>query len=393
MQFLAKHYEKIILAFLLFLFAVSMIYLVGIISSAAELKMEQLEIKPREADWKQINNIDFKGEDFVFGALFMRNTIWHKSVSRQAEPVFSDLVVMAPCMRCPHCGGFIPTYYVYLEDEKKRECPLCKAQLPIPDNIEKIDPDSLIGADLIPLDVKLKYGIDPKDPRAVHYDLDGDGFSNLFEYQQNTALDNARNHPPMYMRLYMSELRQSDLDPMLMKVSASGASKENWDIQVNVDRGGNTKTRFLVMGDNIQLEPKRSYKIVDVISDIKTVKEGNVEVQRDESKIVCESNDDKKLRVTMTVGKVAYSPLPKAFLKDIADDNVIMVDVDDKFRIGNSKTGVTEYTVKSIDADKHEAEVVSRRHKGVIGKEPMYRLIKQVVESSDGSTEGIPSNN
>lgn len=386
MQFLVKHYEKIVLAFLLFLFAISMIYLVGIISSAAELKMEQLEIKPREADWKQINNIDFKSEDFIFSSVFMRNTIWNKSVSRQSEPVFSDLVLMAASMRCPHCERFIPNHY--LADHK---CPLCQGELPTPDNAVIVDSGEMSDSDLIPLDVKIKYGIDPKDPRAVHYDLDGDGFSNLFEYQQNSALDNPRNHPPMYMRLYMTALRQIELDPMLMKVSASGTNKENWDIQINVERSsGNAKTRFLVLGDNIQLESKRNYKIIDVISDIKTVKEGNVEVQRDESKIVCESNDDQKLKVTMTVGKVAYSPLPKAFLKDISTDKEITVDTGDKFRVGTRLTGVTEYTVKSIDADKKEVEVQARRHNGVITNKPLYRLLKPLAESRDGA-EDVPN--
>ncbi len=396
MQFLAKHYEKIILAVLLLLFGFSMIYLVVIISSADELKAERLLIKPRKADWKDMHNIDFKSDDFVFNKVFLRNSEWVPSVVRDkdkdreidkklkkklpnATPYFSDLLVMAPISRCPHCSRFVPRQRYFREYE---QCPFCEETLLDPGEIIKVKgpegpetPGDMDGDGIPDVDEE-KWGLNPRDPSDAADDLDDDGFSNLMEYKEGTDLKNAASHPDMYKRLYLNAIREVELDPVLMKVTVNGEKKEMWDIQINTD--GGTKTKFMALGDSINLEPKRRYKIVDVIYDVKMIQDGNVEVQRDESKIVCESDDEAKLRVTMQVGKVAFSPLKKAFLKDIATEREFGVDVGDKFRVGNRATRITEYTVRKIDIEKKEVEVSTRIQgkvvTGVIGHEALFKL-------------------
>jgi len=221
-----------------------------------------------------------------------------------------------------------------------------------------------------------KWGLNPRDPSDADDDMDGDGFSNLFEYKEGTDLKDPKSHPAMYKRLYISNIRPSELDPVLMKVSAVGEDKSKWDIQVNTN--GGTRTRFLLLGDTINLEPRRPYRIVDVVSDVKTIKDGNFEVQRDESKIVCVSDDKDKLTVTMQVGKPTYSPLPKAFLTDIANGKEFGVEIGDRFRVGNQLTGITEYTVRGIDINKKEVTVTaSRGRRGVITTEQLFKLSKK----------------
>ncbi len=390
MQFLAKHYEKIILACLLFLFGLSMIYLVVIISSADELKKEDLEIKPRKADWKDMYNIDFKTEDFNFDVAFMRNTQWDEAKSRDNQPFFSDMLIMAPVARCPHCQKFTPLYYF----NEVNKCPFCNAELPKPPPPLPPPPPPPPGdmdADGIPDVDEEKLGLNPRDPSDADDDMDGDGFSNLFEFKEGTDLKNPRSRPLLYKRLYISGIRPFELDPVLMKVTAVGEDKNKWDIQINTN--GGTRTRFLMLGDSINLESKRRYRIVDVIYDVKMIKDGNVEVQRDESKIVCESEDSDKLRVTMQVGKVAYSPLPKAFLTDIATEKEFGVEMNERFRIGNQLTGVEEYTVRNIDMDKKDVTVIaSRNRKGVIGDKPLFKLNKKQSEldGNNPAMQGIP---
>lgn len=390
MQFLSKHYEKIILACLLFLFGLSMIYLVVIISSADELKKEDLEIKPRKADWKDMHNIDFKNEDFTLGVVFMRNTQWHEARSRDNLPFFSDMLIMAPTARCPHCQKFTPLYYF----NEVNKCPFCQGALPTPPPPPPPPlppPPGDMDADGIPDVDEEKWGLNPRDPSDAHDDLDNDGFSNLFEYKEGTDLKDPKSHPPMYKRLYISNIRPFELDPILMKVTAAGDDKSKWDIQVNTN--GGTRTRFMILGDSINLEPKRRYRIVDVIYDVKMIKDGNVEVQRDESRIVCESDDSDKLSVTMQVGKVAYSPQPKAFLTDIATEKEFGVEVGDRFRVGNQLTGVTEYTVRSIDITKKEVTVsASRGRTGVITETQLFKLNRKRTEpgADNPALQGIP---
>ncbi len=416
MQFLAKHYEKIILAVLLLLFGFSMIYLVVIISSADELKAERLQIKPRKADWKDMHDVDFKNDDFVFDKVFLRNSEWLTSTIRDkdmdkeidkeltkklenATPVFSDLLIMAATSRCPHCSRFVPRQRYFREFE---QCPFCKEKLPDPGEIppdngpEEPPTPGDMDSDGIPDVDEEKWGLNPRDPSDAADDMDDDGFSNLIEYKEGTDLKNPQSHPDMYKRLYLSAVREVELDPVLMKVTVNGEKKEMWDIQINTD--GGTKTKFMALGDSINLEPKRRYKIVDVVYDVKMIQDGNVEVQRDESKIVCESDDEAKLRVTMQVGKVAFSPLKKAFLKDIGTDREFGVDVGDKFRVGNRATRITEYTVRKIDIEAKNVEVSFRRDgkvaTGIIGHEPLFKLNRKkepgMGMGEDPALQGIP---
>lgn len=368
MQFLKKHYEKMILALLLLLFIFSMIYLINIIASAAELKAESFKIKSRQADWE---SVDFAKDEFKLANIFTKDMQWNKAKSRSDSALFSDLLLMFQCSRCPHCEKFIPLAY-FNEDKKCKLCqnelrPVVLVEKPVIKDINDIDGDG------IPNDVEEKLGMNPNDPGDSHDDMDGDGFSNLFEYKKGTRLNDPKDHPPMYTRLFMSALKVVELDAMLMKVSAAGDKKANWDIQVNIG----DKTRFLLLGDTVALEKGRSYKIIDVISDVKKVMDGSVEVQRDESKIVCQSVDG-KYTITMEVGKRAKSPLPKAFLADIADDKEYSVDIGDKISIGGPLTGTVEYKIQEIDMDKWQVKVLETANRraapGIIGKEPLFKL-------------------
>lgn len=387
MQFLQKHYEKLILALLLLVFIFSMIYLINIIASAAQLKAESFKIKQRQADWE---SIDFSKDEFKTANIFLKGTQWSSAKSRGNQTLFSDLVLMFPCSRCPHCEKFIPL--VYFNENKK--CELCQNELRPVVVIEKPEIKDVndIDGDGIPNDIEEKLGMNPNDPGDSHDDMDGDGFSNLFEYQQGTRLNDPKSHPPMYTRLFMSDLKVVELDAMLMKVSAAGDKKENWDIQVNIG----DKTRFLLLGDTVNLEKGRSYKIIDVIYDVKKVMDGNVEVQRDESRIVCQSVDG-KYTITMEAGKRAKSPLPKAFLTDIADDKEYNVDIGDKISIGDSLSGIVEYKIEEIDMNKWQVKVLETKNRraapAIIGREPLFKLneTSKLYNRNKTTADTIPS--
>ncbi len=80
------------------------------------------------------------------------------------------------------CGNPIP--------QGAETCPFCGAKQP---TFVKIDLDT--DHDGLPNDWEKKYGLNPKDPTDAGKDKDGDGFTNMEEFQANTDPTDANAHP------------------------------------------------------------------------------------------------------------------------------------------------------------------------------------------------------
>ena len=360
MQFLKRHYEKIILAVLLLLFIGSLVYLIQIMDSTNDVTKADLNIPTRAPDYEET---DFSKEAFATERIFMKDTQWNVSVARDsADKSFTDLINPFECARCPHCGRIVP-----LRDfkEEPHKCPVCNGELkpPIIKVPPKLDGGRVTAEDSdgdgIPDLVEEKLGLNPKELEDGSLDMDGDGFSNAFEYKffgsaaGSSAISNPKIHPPLYMRLHVVALRKALLDVILKKVVPAGAKGDEFDIQLAIDNGA--KTLFKVLNDKVTLD-KKPYEIVKVIPKFTKLQQGSVIVEKDESRIVLNSVDG-KYTLEMKVGEPVYSPNPKAIVRDEGIDEELALDENDIVPMGTEKTGVTRYKVTKIDIEKEKVEL------------------------------------
>ena len=360
MQFLKRHYEKIILSALLLLFIASLIYLIQIINSTNDVTKADLNIPTRAPDYEET---DFSKEAFTTQNIFMKDTQWKVSEARDpANKSFTDLTDPFDCARCPHCGRIVP-----LRDfkEEPHKCPVCNGELktppaggakPIPrGNVTADDSDG----DGIPDLIEEKLALNPKDPEDGAQDMDADGFSNAFEYKffgsatGASAINNPKIHPPMYMRLHVVALRKALLDVILKKVVPAGTKGDEFDIQLAIDNGA--KTLFKVLNDKVTLD-KKPYEIVKVMPKFTKLQQGSVIIEKDESRIVLNSVDG-RYTLEMKVGEPVYSPNPKAIVRDEGIDEELALDENDIVPMGTDKTGTTRYKVTKIDIEKEKVEL------------------------------------
>ena len=359
MQFLKRHYEKIILAALLLLFIGSLVYLIQIMDSTNDVTKADLNIPTRAPDYEET---DFSKEAFATERIFMKDTQWNVSAARDpADKSFTDLINPFECARCPHCGRIVP-----LRDfkEEPHKCPVCSGELKPPTirtAATTINPpkEGDANGNGIPDIIEEKLGWDPKDPESGMSDTAGDGFSGVFKYKYfgsasgAAAIMNPRMHPPMYMRLHVVALRKTLLDVILKKVVPAGTKGDEFDVQMAVDNGA--KTLFKALNDKVTLD-KRSYEIAKVMPKFTKLQQGSVIVEKDESRILLNSVDG-KYTLEMKVGDPVYSPNPKAIVKDDGIDEELILDENDTFQMGTDKTGITRYKVTKIDIDKEKVEL------------------------------------
>ncbi len=392
MQFLKRHYEKIILAALLVLFILSLIYLIQIFETTNNVTKAELNIPTREPDYQPIN---FKAPEFLQEAIFVDGTIWKDYGPRGQDcKVYTDFLIPFKIARCPHCGRLVPEYNFINAPNK---CPICSGNLPVPqrrtsttvsggarmvNGMMDSDGDGIPDAD------EEKYGMNPKDPEDGEEDMDKDGFPNSFEYKMKTMLDNAKSHPPYFMRLTLDSLRKTLLDVTLKKVIQQG---DQYDIQLNLENGA--KTKFFTLNEKAKLEKNREYEITKISPKFIKSKQGNVVIEKDESQVTFTSLPDGKYTIEMKTGEPVYSPNPRAFVFDEGNGDVLELDEGDTFKIGSERAGYSFYKVNKIDIENENVEIIDPKTKKKISditkKAKMPQTKRRV--SKDGQPGAPPT--
>lgn len=351
MNFLKKNYEKVILLALFIIFALLLIHLYSIVQATSEVKDSDLQIPTREPDYKVA---DVKSDDFNFSVLFERNTVWTKAYPRDSKTNkdFSDLLEVFKISRCGHCQYLIPRRIM----EESGACPNCKKTLLPPKKEQtgaqlaaRLDSDE----DGIPNVNELEYDLNPYDAHDALDDLDEDGFVNVYEFQHKTDLKDPKSHPSMYTGLYISSIERQPLKVKLLGVSAlEGRAKELWDIQIliqeQVIRRKKVKESkaYLAIGGTLRLD-SGTYTVDDIIGQqVEKMVEGKLQKVMDYHVII---KDRKNRKITMKVDEITYDPEDKAIFKDVWSDKVYEGKVGGRIRMGSSKIGVSNYTVKAID--------------------------------------------
>ncbi len=378
MEFLKRHYEKLILLFLLVAFIISMIHVLRIIQQTREVTEASLQIPTREADYEPQ---DPGSESFDIAGKFESTGLkWAASVPREQGNAehFSDLVIPFAMARCPHCSKIVPRSYFKggseankgrKEDAKEippGKCPLCDEELVQPPEkigpIWKITAEDSDGDGMSDVD-EAKYGFDKNNPFDGCMDKDGDGFSNVYEIRMGTNPTDPRSRPPLWYRLKLSALRRVELPITFRALNANNSDdKQKWDIQLNTkDDRGRERTQIEMLGSIITLD-KKEYRIYDILrkqTEIPGQTKDGTKLIRDESVIYLEQCDGNgKDKLEMQVGQKVYSSNLKAILIDTGmRDKRYICDIGETFTMGSRAIGMTRYRLKSIDPKQLTAQL------------------------------------
>ena len=387
MEFVKKHYEKILLIVLLLAFFGSMYYVFSIIQQTAAIKPSDLAIPTRDPD-QVVEKADapkFKTAKVVSDS----SLVWKPSVARSGEyqNMYSDLVVPAEISQCPfeNCLKMIPVGRM-----NGSTCYFCGATLPKPpprkvSRFHKTEDDK--DGDGIPDYEEEKFRLDSQDPDDALYDADMDGFSNLFEIHEGYNPLSPRNRPPLWFRLALKDLGRQKL-PLIFKAVNTNNSDEQrrWDIQINFLNENNpedTRSEVTSLGGILNIE-NRQYEIksIELRQTKLPGKEGESERLKDESIIHLEELGGKD-KLTMQVNKDVFSSDVKAVFIDHGDldkdgkGKEYVIALNEKFTIGNKRTRKENYILKIIDQKKKTVLLVDAKSDAIPEKEEDQMWISQ----------------
>lgn len=387
MEFIKKHYEKLLLAGLLVLFIGAMFYLVGIVRDTGSISWEDLKIPTRAKDFdekKETENVRTLNEN-LYG---FKSWTGSKPRAGKYPHLYSDLVVTFGAARCGHedCGKIIPLHYF---GNKKEGCPWCGKKLEAPPKqavffgVKTADDPDGCG---IPHNIKRQFGLPEDDPNNVRYDLDKDGFSNLYEHRQNTAMNQPKSHPPFWHRLVVEKIERVKLPLQLKAVMAPHPTdKTRWDVQINlIDKD---RTELTMLNERITIDGT-DYTVKDIVRDLSEKDASGNPIDKSYIDVV----SDNGVRIRMQIGKDVYTPDPKACLKDLGTGKLFTLSVGQEFRMGTRSTGFDKYIVRKIDQVKNLVYLQDnyRADQGKMVPEPITRRGK--IREEERISEQAQSN-
>jgi hypothetical protein len=402
LDFLKKHYEKLILAFFLLVFVFLLFYLIDLSKSTHTITKQDLQIPTREPNYRKN---DFSHKKYQTNYIFTQNCTWDKSTARSdKDKIYTDLLIPFKCARCPFGNKVIPRYYFLGPIDHPRNCPLCGKALPRPpaggviEIADEMDRDN----DGIPNNDEIRLGLDPENPDDALYDPDNDGFPNIYEYQKKKKIKKSGSHPPFYERLHLIEFRETKLPFQLKLVNTNGKEDpKDWDIQINETIKGRIRTRFKYLGSRMTLD-KTSYEITKIDAKHEKKRSGGTIIKEDKSKIYLKSEDG-KYTITMQVGKDVYSPKPKAIIEDLATGKMYHVGAKDAIVMPNKtkpsfyksgkprKRKTTKYKVFKVDREKKQVIIEDKKLKKYIIT--AKALMPRIKQKEQGNTRGNPNIN
>lgn len=354
MEFLKRHYEKLILLALSVISLLAVLYMTSVLRDTKEVTDRDLKIPTRSPDYKTLdselakykaeksaeergNYSDavklYAGSDKYKADELIRQTPlkWPASSYRSdaGRGHFSDLVSVFKMARCPHCNRVIP--FSYFSDSK---CPCCGGELKKPSGRPRrllVFQEGDSDGDGINDDDERRFGLDPNDPGDALLDADNDGFSNLFEVQSNTEPRNSNSCPPLWYRLRFRGMDRIELPIRLTSVDTGGKSDpKNWDALIKLQRR-NARGRLISSDDSYRIGDElnfdgRNYRVADMKQERRVEKtEGGLEKNIDSYVVTLREvrpegapSDGKPLdELKLVLGQPTYSPDRRVLLEDI----------------------------------------------------------------------------
>ena len=444
MDFIKKHYEKVILLGLFVIFIGLMFLVQSVISSTREVKDKDLALPARRPDYV---NEDAGDKKFDTAERWEASHFdWQRKAHREKDELpVSDFVKSFSMAECPHCGSedesgkytmLIPVFHFNSTDKELGKCPECQNQLQPPLNIDVVDYEYKFYAadedkrlktaeeekkrqetenqrqedekdrddDGLPNEVEERFGMDPNDRYDVRYDIDGDGFSNIFELENKTMPNDPKDHPPMWWRLQLKDIRQIELPVKFMALNDNANQDKNtWQLQFNYPdpnprRAGRLTSSYLRIGSTIKIEGK-TYRVEDVERKIIERKRagGNLDAKGELVEKIDESEvtlvEVAKAGVTpdklkMVLNKTAYSSDRRPVLVDtgnIKNKREYVLKVGDTLPIG---LFATEKKEGGLTAKERRREVRFYRLKSV-DIANMRVEMEEIVRASDKKKNNV----
>lgn len=378
MDFLSRHYEKIILAVLLTVFIGLLAFQLVLWQQNEEIKVEKMkEFKDPPPNYTPVK---FEDASSPFRALesLPEKPVWNRAHSREGNlDLFTDLMVPYPMALCPYCSRVIPAKYFPTGDGADK-CPFpdCGKVLHAPYNssqesVQDSDEDG------IPDKEEARLGLNPQDGTDAAADSDDDGFSNYEEYIYKTDLKNSLKRPPYHEKLFVRPIVRAKLPFRLKNVSFTGErekSKARIQMEINVRVRGHARTQDRILKINdLFASPAGQFKVVDVIPKYTKNASG---IEENESTVVVQ-NVETGEKIKLRIGQVTYEPRVKAVLgiNLVNDSKEYELFENSKFKIGKLKTGEDSYTVTKIDQKNNTVSIKFDRDGKIytIGKESMLQ--------------------
>lgn len=364
MNFLRKHYEKIILASFLLIFILSLIYLITVFSKSSAVTKKDLVLKELKADYparfdidgKEITAEDVK-EKYSEIANLNNASNWVRTGKKDVKsPVASDLMMPIKAARCPNCKKIIPSIYF----EKNEPCILCggvlKELVEVDPTLHDVDNDG----DGMPDAFEKKYGLNHKLAADKMEDLDEDGFPNYIEFKAKTKINDPKSHPSIVERLALRGVKKTKLPIQLWNVLSHGKEdKSEWLIQIKiVNKRKKWISRFPKLGSIIKLN-REKYKIIDVNYTIKEKFDKKLGAPKSTniSTITLEKvGHEKDVPIIVEMKKNVYENLAKIRLTDMFNRKSYNIKIGDQLTIGSSRVGLEK--IRLLSLSKNQKSVI-----------------------------------
>lgn len=367
MNFLLKHYEKIILAALLTVFICLLVFQLFFWKQSAQIKVDKQRgwkppspnyvAKVTSANFATLNNL---ANPNIF-------PVWAKTASRiQSEKNASvehpvdvcDFMIPYDMSICPNCKLFLPlSSFPPPDSTDKRLCQFCRKALPAPIGVKQVNLDS--DYDGIPDADEIRLKLNPNNSEDVSHDLDRDGFTNLEEFICGTNIDDPKSHPAFYELMHVDKVERPILPFVLKNVTYTGPKGKRVVDEITIEFQLRRKKRVKRDSKIFKLHEKfkstNDFEIIDVKT---TITKNSLGIDQENAKVLIQKLDDPKkeilemeinrpvrekhVRITISPDPIALPkkrPLPELY------HNL-------KFKVGDMRTGEEFYTVLSSNEEK-----------------------------------------
>lgn len=395
MSFFQSHYEKIILASLLVIFAVLLVWQVNFLQAVQNQKVDAI-INKEEPKSDQ-SPYDFSQPKFQDSFIFLDRVSWHPEpkVNELPHPK-TDLFSSFNLSVCPFCYNLIPSaYFPELGSSDVNRCPIeyCRKELKARQKkVERKDQDIDLTASAnndkntngVPDDWEKENDVYSESSGAIDDDPDQDRFSTYAEYVLRTNPMDPKSHPRYIDYTSIRRLGRTRITDFYYRGLAATGVTDKTKLEFNIEHKEpgwrSTRTKVKKLGEKFK-HKAWTFEIVDVTpDDPESPGQGTIIfVRRDgfEEKIKCDPN------------KAVYDPVETVDLWSIwsaPSRKPIQCQVGKTFRLGDSRTGIEEYTL--VSATPESAVVVNAKgEKFVLKKNTKQPIIERRTQNSGTDSE------